>query len=228
MRMRSWSALTLVWAGVVGLALTGCGEEGGARDHGSGRIVDKELAVTGFTGVRVSFGVHADITVGEPERVVLRGDDNLLERLQPKVVQGQLVLQRDALWEQNPPTPTEPLRLTVVTPRFNRLQASAGARARAVGVDSADFALDVSSGAQVALAGEAGRLSLEASSQGDADLRELVLQELHVAASSGARVHANVTGAVSGELSSGARLVCEGQPEVRLVSTSSGSDVNYP
>jgi len=223
-------APALLWAAVCGLLLAGCegGVGPGERVWGSGSIVEREVVLTGFTGVQVGFGVHADITVGTPERVVLRGDDNLLALIQMKVVQGMLVADRDPRWAQNPPTPSEPIRLTVVTPRLTQLRVSGGALARASGVDSPDFSLHASGGSEVGVSGQAGRLTLEASGGSAVDLREFVLNELELDASGGSRVHANVSGSVSGDLSGGAQLTCEGQPTSRGVSTSSGSGVNYP
>lgn len=229
MRRHILGAWGLVLAGL-GALLAGCAqEEVPARPGqavGSGHLVQQEIPLTGFSGVHVGFGMSADITVGESERVQVQGDDNLLALLTWKVKDGVLSADRDPQWDSF--RPSQPLHLTVVTPHLTRLRASGGAHANASGVEVPGFALDASAGSEVALVGHAGQVVLEASGGSWVDLRRFPSEGLDVAASGGSRVHATVSGQVTGQLSGGSVLTCDGQPSSRLVSTSGGAGVSYP
>lgn len=231
MRRHGWGPMGLLavamWTGGF-MGCAGPDERGGDVTQGSGRVVEQEVAPLDFTGVHVGFGVHAEITVGSPARVLLRGDDNLLARLTPRVREGVFFLERDAEWERRPPRPTQPLLLTLVTPSLSLLRVSGGARVRAGGVEAPDFALEASGGSEVRVEGWAGQLDLEASGGSTVDLHGLPVDGLALDASGGSHVHAHVTELLTGVLSGGSRLTCEGQPASRLVSTSGGSGVNYP
>jgi hypothetical protein len=105
---------------------------------------------------------------------------------------------------------------------------SGGAHAQAAGVEAPDFALEASGGSDVRVGGRAGQLDLEVSGGSTVDLRALPVDGLALDASGGSQVHAHVTDLLTGVLSGGSRLTCEGQPASRLLSTSGGSGVNYP
>ncbi|MET0400848.1 MAG: DUF2807 domain-containing protein [Cystobacter sp.] len=230
MRRHIRSTRAFALAGLCGLLLVGCagaGEGGGNnRAVGSGLIVEDQPELTGFSGVHVGFGVYATITVGPTELVKIRGDDNLLALIHWKVKDGVLTADRDAAWESF--QPTEPLRLTVVTPRLTRLKVTGGSHANASGVESPGFSLDASAGSEVTISGRAGQLVLEASGGSWVDLRDFPVEGLDIEASGGSHVRANVSGQLTGQLSGGSELTCDGQPYSRLVSTSGGSGVTYP
>jgi hypothetical protein len=230
MRRHIRSVAGLVLAGLGGLLLAGCeappDEIPSGQAVGTGHIVEESPALTGFSGVHVAFGVYADITVGSPESVRVRGDDNLLALLHWKVRDGVLLAEREPQWESF--RPTQPLRLTVVTPRFTRLRVSGGSHANTSGVDTPGFSLDASGGSEVVMSGRAGQLVLEASGGSWVDLRDFPVEGLDIDASGGSHVRANVSGQLTGQLSGGSELTCDGQPSSRLVSTSGGSGVFYP
>jgi hypothetical protein len=230
MRRHDRSTTGFVRAVLCGLLLGGCAGagDGAARGQavGSGLIIEEQPALTGFSGVHVGFGVYADITVGPTELVKIRGDDNLLALLHWRVKDGVLSADRAAEWDSF--RPSEPLRLTVVTPRLTRLKVTGGSQANASGVESPGFALDASAGSEVTLSGSAGQLVLEASGGSWVDLRDFPVEGLDIDASGGSHVRANVSGQVTGQLSGGSSLTCDGQPSSRLVSTSGGSGVTYP
>ena len=60
------------------ILLMGCAQ---VRITGSGNVITREEAVTGFDKVDISQSFNVDITQGENYRVVIRVDDNLVEYL---------------------------------------------------------------------------------------------------------------------------------------------------
>src|SRR5260370_24564664 len=92
--------------------------------RGSGTIKEETRQVGDFSGVSVGSGIRATISIGPKTSVVLTGDDNLLSMIKLEVVDGKLTTRVDY---NEGIHPSQPIRLTVVTPHLTSAEASGGA-----------------------------------------------------------------------------------------------------
>ena len=76
---------------------------------GSGNIVEKEFYVSGVREVHLSGSGEVKIKIGDVEEVIVRGDDNLIEKLDVEVHKGTLELgqYKGHNWNINPSQPIE-------------------------------------------------------------------------------------------------------------------------
>src|SRR5258707_379800 len=92
--------------------------------RGSGTIKEETRQVGDFSGVSVGSGIRATVSIGPKTSVVLTGDDNLLSMIKVEVVNGKLTARVE---DHGGISPTQPIRLTVVTPHLTTAEASGGA-----------------------------------------------------------------------------------------------------
>ena len=72
--------------------------------RGSGNIVEKEVSISGVKGVHLSGSGTVEITIGKTEVLIIRGDDNIIERLDIDVHKGILELgqYKGSNWNMSP------------------------------------------------------------------------------------------------------------------------------
>ncbi|MGD2061475.1 MAG: DUF2807 domain-containing protein, partial [Acidimicrobiia bacterium] len=190
---RAQRLIRLAIAGLILLSsLAGCAS-------GSGTIVSEARDVGDFNGVDVSGGIHVVITV-DPEstrsQVTSIYDDNLQGKVRTEVVDGTLMVEANA-----------------------NIDVTETDRHVEVAVASLETLL-VSGGAHVDGAGSASVLAVEVDGGAEVDLASLVVQNMDVSASAGAKVDVRVETAISGDVSSGAELTVLGDPPNRTLDVS--------
>ena len=71
---------------------------------GSGNIVEREVSISGVKGVHLSGSGTVEITIGKTEELIIRGDDNIIERLDIEIHKGILELGqfKGSNWNMSP------------------------------------------------------------------------------------------------------------------------------
>src|SRR5258707_3150983 len=118
--------------------------------RGSGTIKEETRQVGDFSGVSVGSGIRATVSIGPKTSVVLTGDDNLLSMIKVEVVNGKLTARVE---DHGGISPTQPIRLTVVTPHLTTAEASGGASLTADATSGPKFVASSSGGSKVSITG---------------------------------------------------------------------------
>ena len=203
---------------------------------------------SGFTGVKVSAGYDAEITVGGDYSVRAEArDGGDLSKMEIGIKGDTLRItrKREKGWGWNNKGPRTTVYITM--PDLRDLDVSSGADASASGVKTDNFSVevssgggadvtgidantvsvDVSSGADADLSGTCDRISADSSSGASADAKDLVCRTGSADGSSGSSVSINVSESVTADVSSGASVRVYGNPEQRNVDKSSGGSVRF-
>jgi len=229
-------------SGVVVLALV-LGAKAQAEE-GSGVVREEARAVGPFGRVHVQQGLSAEVTLGSTPSVVVRGDDNLIKRVETVVEGGQLFIRvaqlgsystRKGLHVKVVATALAgadaeggaSLTLTHIRGDTLKLRASGGASVEAIGLAESQVRADVSGGGSAELSGQVRELKLECSGGGSFNGKELVVDKVEVDVSGGGSAELTAAASVRGEVSSGGALEVHGGPAVRQVASSSGGAVSY-
>ena len=155
MRLGVWCVVGVSSA----LALGGCVIE---VESGSGveasRIYD---GIEAFDAVQVSGGIDR-VSIrpceGDCAAVRVTADDNLLDRIEVEVDDGELEIELDG-WVE----PSLPIVVQVKAESLREVEASGGSQVRATGFVAGEFEVDASGGSSVDVDGELGDLEVEAS-----------------------------------------------------------------
>lgn len=242
--MNSQRKIGFVLALLVPLALAGCGVLGqaiGGGLAGSGVITTQEYDFSDFDEIVLSHAFVATITRGDAYSVVVRIDDNLVDKLRVEQDGNRITigLNESAL------VTTATLEADVTLPALTRLEVSGASNAQLNGFASADdFATEASgasrihgdiatgdvdlhaSGAStISLAGEGGNVSADASGASTIDLEEFAAVDGNAIASGASTVTLNLSGQLDADASGASNVFYLGSPTLGNIDTSGASNV---
>lgn len=231
--------IALVAVVVATALLAGCTPLGGLP--GSGRLVTKELDLSGFTRVDAGGGFVVDMVQGEAYGVSVTTDDNIVDYLDVGTAGDTLRL---GLKPGSYADVTLKARVTV--PRLTGVSLSGGARGTVAGFQSTnsltielsgagnlsgelkagDTRIEQSGGSWLTLTGTGGNLSLTGSGGTRADIAGYAVQDADIRLSGGSRATVNASGRLDAELSGGSGLEYAGNPSLGRVNTSGGASIS--
>ncbi len=242
--MNRYIVLTLLTTAIL---LSGCapadraGRAPGIVARGSGRLLTREMDISGFTTVEASNAFDVDITYADAYVVRVTADDNLFEYLEVRREGNRLILGLDPgrVAALNNGT----LRATVVMPRLQTVRLNGAARAN-VGVFSISgtFAVyasgasafkgditasrvtaEASGASSIGMIGHTEELAVNANGASRADLSGLRTAGATAELSGAATVMVTVEQRLDYSLSGGSRLEYQGQPAIGKAEASGGS-----
>lgn len=184
----------------------------------------KTYALADFTRVSAAAGVSVDVTAGGDYSVVATSSAEGLERLEIKVIAGELQIKRVSKgwrWKRG-----DEVNVTVSLPALEAVDVSSGASVDAVGVDAGAFAIDVSSGGSLDIVGRCDALTVDVSSGGSVDAEQFQCRTANASASSGGSADIFASESVNGDASSGGSVDVAGSPKIVNKDTSSGGSVD--
>src|SRR5690606_28610605 len=100
------------------------GSSRAAYVHGSGERVSEERVVASFDRIDVAGTFRLTVRVGEAQRVVLHGDDNLLEHVRTRVEKGRLQVDLRNVRVSG----AQPITIEVAVPALRALDVSGNCR----------------------------------------------------------------------------------------------------
>jgi len=230
-------------AGSIALAMTG-----GAMAE------SRDFELTGFEQVDINTGIHATVTLGDSFSVRAESSNKeLLDKLEVTVDGGKLSASVDQTFLDfifnggvvGQLLGANELKLTITLPKLSAVSVSSAADVEVIGAKG-DLNLDVSSGAELAIAGAAlGNVRLDISSGSDAalsgtcdaiaisassgsDLKagDLKCATVTVEASSGSDVAVFASKSIKVDASSGSDVKVSGNPPQTAIDSSSGADIS--
>jgi len=210
--------ITIVLVVLVAL-LAGCTQ---GSITGSGNVVTREEAFTGFDKLDVSHGFKVDVRQAEDFSVVIRVDDKVEKYLD--VVKKGSTLQISLNWNLIAIRTT--LEAEITMPELAGLELSGGTHCTVTGFESTKaLDLDMSGGSDATLTGSAGDVTIDASGGSEADLSGFSVVDANVEASGGSQVTVNASGRLDADASGGSKVYYLGSPTLGTIEESGGSSV---
>ncbi len=211
---------------------------------------EKSFDLPPFTGITISSGIDAVVTVGDAAQSVVASSPRPeeVEDLKIEVRDGRLHVWRDFNLFGIFDFGAEPLTTVIIAaPELTSVSADSGADIDVTGVSGDAVSLNASSGSDIDARAAAGtsfdlnassgaNLSVEGTCQSarivassGASLRadRLLCTDVDANASSGSDIDAHATGSFTGNASSGSDISVAGNPAGREVETSSGADISF-
>ena len=213
---------TVRWAALLALALCGCSRVRGER--GDGTIREQERALDPFAEVEVANAIRVRIAPG-PERVVVRGDENLLPRLLTTVHDGRLTIRMEGRTR-----PSRPPEVELRSPWLRAIDARGASAVTADGVtgdaEEKGLRLSASGASQVTARGGCVRLAAEASGASVVDANDLLAQEARARATGASTVKLFAARSVEVTASGASTVRVAGHPKNVRRESSGGSSID--
>ena len=168
-----------------------------SRLHGSGNRLSQVRTLGEFSRVRASTSGDVRVVVGGASRVELSCDDNLIEHVRTRVVDGELVIDTDG----EPLSFREGLRVEIACPALSGGTLSGSGTLRVEGLAGERFDANLSGSGEIVARGKVARASISLTGSGDVRCRDLAAEEAQVSIAGSGRVQVNASARLSASIS---------------------------
>lgn len=209
---------------------------------GSGNVIEQNRNLSGFTGIKASSGVDVVIMQGSQDKVVVKADDNLVDKITTSIDGDVLVL---GVQKNSSIRNSKSFKVLVTVKDLKQLRASGGSdiyskgslnldvfQIRASGGSDVELDLNVKSldceitgGSDANLKGKVGQLTVAARGGSDFEGKELVAQDCKLKVQGGSDAYVYVKGELSMEAHGASDIHYKGSPKVTHQKSSGGSDI---
>lgn len=232
-------ALFLLLLATVLAGLAACNMAGAIT--GSGTVMTQTYDFTGFDEIEIGNAFTATVTQGNAYSIVVRVDDNLLDKLVVTQEENRVAI---GLKEGTMVTGAT-LEADVTLPYLSRVNAYGASRVQlnsfetgdtffvdvfgaaelSGDVDAVDMELEAGGAGRLYLAGTASNVQAKAAGASIIDLTELSAIDAQIEASGASTVTVNIDGILDADVDGASNVYYLGQPEMGTINTSGGSHV---
>lgn len=204
--------LVLVLAGVALLLLRqfdvfeGSAVPAGAQ--GSGVAATQTRQVSAFGSIELAGSNNVNVLVGRERSVVVHADDNLLRVVTTRVVDGRLVI-------ANTPgsfRAKSPMWVEVHMPSLDGLRLTGSGVVSADGIDAGSLKLTLDGSGVIRASGRASRLDVSLGGSGDAQLEQLLAEDVHAVVAGSGRILVNATKTLDASVPGSGVVMYRGEP----------------
>ena len=200
--------------------LGGTSDSAGSATEGSGVAATQAREVAAFQSIDLAGSNNVMIRVGEKQSVVVKADDNLLDRVTTEVRSGTLVI-------ANTPgsfTTKSPMGVEIGLPAVDALTLSGSGNIVVTGVEAERLAVHLPGSGTLAGDGTATRLDVTVDGSGTVQLTRLVASDVRADVSGSGSIFVTATKRLDASVSgSGAILYAGSPPNVTSNITGSGA-----
>ncbi len=201
----------LVPAIAAAVALSGC------IGVDAGPTATDERDVAAFTRIKAEDEVDVNVRAGEPRRLTVRAGEKVIGDVRTEVRDGTLYVSYDG-----PSIRKGRLSVDVAAPRVEALAISGSADVFADALAGDALDIRVSGAGDITAKGHAGRLTVDVSGSGDADLADLEADEARVDLSGAGDADVRAARRLDADVSGAGDLAYRGSPELTHHVTGSG------
>jgi len=208
---------------------------------GSNNVTTETRTITeDFTGIKVSQGIEIQLTQAKDKSLSIEMDDNLHELLVTEVIDGTLKI----YFKENV-NKRKASTIYLTMPDIKTIKTSSGSEVIGKNtLQTDDLVLDASSGSEISLRLEATNITAESSSGSEINLKgttnsllansssgsqidadNLIANTVTAKVSSGADINVQAKKSITAKARSGGSIDCNGTPNERVISKSSGGSV---
>ena len=174
---------------------------------GSGTPVTQTRNVSSFSDVELAGSANVTVSVGHPRSVVIRADDNLVDRVTTTVDGSTLRIGTTGSF-----TTRTSMSVSIMVPTLDGVRLSGSGRITVDGVDATRFSATLPGSGQLRVVGRADRLDAMLSGSGDMELSELVGRAVTAEVSGSGRLVVQATDSLDAAVSGSGAIVYVGSP----------------
>lgn len=204
------------------LACVVCGWPG---VYGSGRVVEEEREVSGFTGIELATFGNLYIKVGDEEKLRIEAEDNLIPYFEVRVYEGVLKI---ASRPGASPSATRPVNFYLTVKELDTIVLSGSGDIKAPDLEAERFSVTISGSGDIEMGNlNAGEVEIRTFGSGNLDVAgsEAAEQDVTINGSGDVKIGNLDAGALEAQISgSGSLDILGGQIEEQKVTISGSGD----
>ncbi len=176
---------------------------------GSGVSTTQARDLAAFKSVELAGGNNVVIHVGEKQSVVVRADDNLLDRVTTEVQSGKLVI-------ANTPgslTTTSPMSVEVRVPTLDALTLSGSGNVVVDGIEAESLTVTLPGSGTFTGSGTARRLDVSVGGSGTVQFTRLVAHDVRAVVGGSGSIFITATNSLDASVSGSGAILYTGNPQ---------------
>jgi putative autotransporter adhesin-like protein len=176
---------------------------------GSGVPATQARDVAAFTSVELAGSNNVVIRAGEKPSVVVRADDNLLDRVTTEVQSGKLVI-------ANTPgtlTTKSPMSVAVNVPTLSALTLTGSGNIVVNGIETESLKVTLPGSGTLTASGTATRLDIAVSGSGMVQFTQLVANDVRAVVSGSGSIFVTATNSLDASVSGSGAILFAGNPQ---------------
>jgi hypothetical protein len=177
--------------------------------QGSGVSVTQARAVAPFTGVELAGSNNVVVRVGQEQSVLVRADDNLIDRVTTEVHSGTLVI-------GNTPgsfSTKSPMSVEVTVPTLDALTLAGSGNIVVEGIEAQSLRVDLPGSGTLTGTGTATRLDVTVGGSGVVQFTRLVANDVQAAVSGSGSIFVTATKSLHASVSGSGAILYAGHPQ---------------
>jgi hypothetical protein len=157
---------------------------------GSGNVTSETRDVSGFTGINLAGSANVDVTLGEPEAVVVEAEDNIAPLIETRVENNQLVI---SLKPKTNIATTKPVRVHVTMKSLDKITLGGSGGVTSSNLNGDAIQVDLPGSGNIQLSGtvKSAIITLSGSGRVTCDQLKASSVRVKVSGSGNARVYAS-------------------------------------
>jgi hypothetical protein len=179
----------------------------GNRVEGSGVAASQTRDLPPFRGVDLAGSNDVTVVAGAEQSVVVHGDDNLLDLVTTRVVDGTLVISN-----KEPFTTRSPMSVEVNVPSIDALTLTGSGAISAESVEGDRLTVALPGSGALRVAGSIDRLDVTLDGAGDAQLDGLVATDVRAVVNGSGRVVVHATQSLDASVPGSGMVAYSGDP----------------
>ncbi|MFN7964767.1 MAG: head GIN domain-containing protein [Acidobacteriota bacterium] len=209
MRRFVTAAVTAPLAGFL-LISTGCGFASLALKHvsGSGKVVEETRTVSSFSKIESAGSTDVVVTIGSPQRVVIKADDNILPLITTTVSDNAL-----SIGSRGNYSTRNAVQVLVTMPSLTSLELAGSGAANINGLQEQGFEASLSGSGDITATGTTTSLKVSIAGSGDVHLFGLIAQHGEVSVTGSGNVEVHVSESLQASVMGSGDIVYDGAPE---------------
>jgi hypothetical protein len=220
-------AIGLVAIGTIGLASAIAGTSthshswfaGWNGEKGSGKMETETRSVGDFNRIVIDLGANLTVHVGEPQKMTVAIDDNLLDNVTTSVHGHTLEISSHKSFSTDNDCVVE-----IWIPALESIECNGSGEIEVRGLNGDNFTYELNGSGDFNAYGKVDQLDISVNGSGNVDTRRLVAQEARVEISGSGEVKVNAKKALDVDISGSGSLEYVGSPEhISQSITGSGS-----
>ncbi len=184
------------------------GGSSGSANKGSGVVATQTRDLAAFNSIDLAGSNNVVIRVGEKQSVVVRADDNLLDRVTTEVQSGKLVI-------ANTPgdfTTKSPMRVEVSVPTLNALTLTGSGNIVVDGIEAESLSVTLPGSGTLTASGTATRLDVTISGSGTVQLTRLIANDVRASVGGSGSIFVTATRSLDALVSGTGSILYAGNP----------------
>jgi hypothetical protein len=175
--------------------------------HGSGVAATQTRDLSPFTALDLAGANSVRVEVGGTQSVVVRADDNLIERVTTEVRDGKLVIANSGNF-----TTSSPMSVDVTVPGLAAVSMTGSGTVTVAGVEADRFTVLVPGSGVLRVSGTADVLDARLTGSGDVQLGDLAANDVTAKVAGSGQLHVHATRSLEASVSGVGAIFYTGNP----------------